>query len=483
MAESTAGSVGRESRYHKVEEWGSGSFGLVFKALDLETNTDVALKILNQGACSPLEILREVAILRQCRHPTICPMLDLIETDENSLVIVLPFVVMNLKNLMDQCPKDQLWKFEHCSFIMYQMLCGVQYLHSAGILHRDLKPVNILVDLNCRVQIIDFGLSRHAGGATADGLAAGDATEQAACLTPFLVMEARRLGRTATSPAGCPNFCPPGRDGAPAVPAIQQTPLSQHVATRWYRAPEVLLQSQYNSSADMWGLGCIWAELLQTLQGPWAEPSPLFPGASSQLSASHKIRHCKGGLSAKPQPVPKPDKQLTSILSVIGMPSEEEFNTVLHSKTYQQLQSCPLHPDPNHNDLATFRTELGLKHDQQSVSKLPDLFAFAPADAQQLLSRLLVFDPAKRCTAAGALASTFLLDEEKWWCADNDAVSLQQLDDGKMEFEFETDSSTALRSTLLRLLDGEIDCWNRKHASSSSPPVYTVLPDGGEGGG
>ena len=62
-------------------------------------------------------------------------------------------------------------------------------------------------------------------------------------------------------------------------------------------------------------------------------------------------------------------------------------------------------------------------------------------------------------------------------------MSLQQLDDGKMEFEFETDSSTALRSTLLRLLDGEIDCWNRKHASSSSPPVYTVLPDGGEGGG
>jgi serine/threonine protein kinase len=129
---------GRENRYHKVEEWGSGSFGAVFKALDLDTNTDVALKILDKAtirAC-PLETLREVAILRQCRHPTICPILDLIETDENSLVMVLPFVMMNLKNLIHQCPKDPLWKFGHLSFIMYQMLCGLQYLHSAGIIHR-----------------------------------------------------------------------------------------------------------------------------------------------------------------------------------------------------------------------------------------------------------------------------------------------------------------------------------------------------------
>jgi serine/threonine protein kinase len=325
-----------------------------------------------------------------------------------------------------------------------------------------MKPANILVDLTCRVQIIDFGLSRHAG-ATADGPADGDATDQPLCLTPFPTMKSRRLGSSAASPLS--------RVRATAAPVgapvpIQQTPLSQHVATRWYRAPEVLLQSQYNSSADMWGLGCIWAELLQTLQGPGAEPSPLFPGASSQLSVNRKIRHTKGGLSPKLQPpAPQPDKQLVSILGVIGAPSEEEFDTVICSRTEPQVVVVEPQLHSNHNNLAAFRTELGLKHGQPSVSKLPKLFAFAPADAQQLLSALLAFDPAKRWTTADALAMPFLLMEDKWWCADNEAVSLQQLDDGKMEFEFETDGSTALRSALRQRLDAEIGSWNSKHVS------------------
>jgi serine/threonine protein kinase len=67
-------------------------------------------------------------------------------------------------------------------------------------------------------------------------------------------------------------------------------PLTEHVATRWYRAPEVLLQAHYSFAADIWGVGCVWGELLQTLKGSGHAASPLFPGGSSAMSERRKRR-------------------------------------------------------------------------------------------------------------------------------------------------------------------------------------------------
>jgi serine/threonine protein kinase len=104
---------------------------------------------------------------------------------------------------------------EHIQFFMYQLLCGLKYIHSVGVVHRDLKPSNILVNANCDLKITDFGLSRQLTDRTRD--------------------------------------------------------LTEYVVTRWYRAPEIMLSScQYTKSVDVWSAGCIFAEMLQK--------RPLFPG-------------------------------------------------------------------------------------------------------------------------------------------------------------------------------------------------------------
>lgn len=102
---------------------------------------------------------------------------------------------------------DGLLQEVHKKYILYQLLKGLKYIHSAGLIHRDLKPSNLLLNSDCLTKICDFGLVRF--------------VEQSESETPVL---------------------------------------TENVATRWYRAPEVLLGSKdYNQMADMWSVGCIAA--------------------------------------------------------------------------------------------------------------------------------------------------------------------------------------------------------------------------------
>ena len=113
--------------------------------------------------------------------------------------------------------------------MLCQILLGVQALHSVGILHRDLKPGNVLVSRDCRVRITDFGLSRCVAGLAADA-ARADAADDA------------------------------------------KNPLTEYVVTRWYRCPEVLLAPHlpYSTAVDCWSVGCILGEMLLR--------KPLFQG-------------------------------------------------------------------------------------------------------------------------------------------------------------------------------------------------------------
>ena len=102
-------------------------------------------------------------------------------------------------------------------FVAYQLLKALKYVHSARLLHRDVKPSNVLVDAGCAIKLCDFGLCRSLaseGGATAAA-------------------------------------------GGPEDPA----PLTDYVATRWYRGPEILVGSRrYTEGIDLWSVGCILGE-------------------------------------------------------------------------------------------------------------------------------------------------------------------------------------------------------------------------------
>lgn len=201
--------MSRLTRFVRTETLGEGTYGVVFKARDSKTGDVVALKKIKlelEDEGVPSTALREISVLKTLRHPNIVRLLD-VEHGENRLYLAFEFVDQDLKKHLDVTRKKPLDTRLVASFVM-QLLRGIDYCHSHGVIHRDLKPGNILIDKAGNLKIADFGLAR-----------------------------------------------------AFAVPIKAYT---HEVITLWYRAPEILLGSrQYSLGVDMWSVGCIFAELIR----------------------------------------------------------------------------------------------------------------------------------------------------------------------------------------------------------------------------
>jgi len=155
--------------------------------------------------------LRELKILRLLDHENIIDLKSIVNPGSleefNEIYAIFELMETDLGSIIKS--KQEL-SLDHIQFFMYQILRGMKYIHSAGILHRDLKPRNLLVNSNCDLKIWDFGLSR----------------------------------------ADIPELYEAGA-------------MTDYISTRWYRAPELLFGSEhYSSSVDVWSIGCIFAELL-----------------------------------------------------------------------------------------------------------------------------------------------------------------------------------------------------------------------------
>lgn len=162
----------------------------------------------------PSTALREISVLRELRHPAVVRLLDVLLAD-SKLFLVFEFLHMDLKRLMD-ITKGPL-RLDLVKSYLRQLLEGVAYCHAARVLHRDLKPQNLLVDADGHIKLADFGLARAFG-----------------------------------------------------IPVRAYT---HEVVTLWYRAPEILLGAKFYSTAvDVWSLACIFAEM--------ASGRTLFPGDS-----------------------------------------------------------------------------------------------------------------------------------------------------------------------------------------------------------
>ncbi|XP_038703748.1 serine/threonine-protein kinase MHK-like isoform X2 [Tripterygium wilfordii] len=201
-------------RYRILEELGDGTCGSVFKALSMETNEIVAVKKMKRKFYFWEECmnLREVKALRKLNHPNIIKLKEVVR-ENNELFFIFEYMEYNLYQRMRERERpfseEEIWNF------MSQLLEGLVHMHRNGYFHRDLKPENLLVTDNV-LKIADFGLARE---------------------------------------------------------VLSMPPYTEYVSTRWYRAPEVLLQSStYTPAIDMWAVGAILAELF-TL-------SPIFPGES-----------------------------------------------------------------------------------------------------------------------------------------------------------------------------------------------------------
>ncbi|GAB0492661.1 hypothetical protein MMPV_003929 [Pyropia vietnamensis] len=218
-------------RYETLQKIGEGTYGVVFKARDRETNEMIALKRIRleqEDEGVPSTAIREISILKELQHPNIVRFMDVVHSD-NKLFLVFEYLDQDLKRFMDSVRTPSLDPTLIQSYL-FQLLNGIEHCHRHRVLHRDLKPANLLIDRRGSLKLADFGLARAFG-----------------------------------------------------IPVRHYT---HEVVTLWYRAPEILLGAKkYSTPVDIWSIGCIFAELVTR--------SPLFPG-DSEIDQLYKIFRALG---------------------------------------------------------------------------------------------------------------------------------------------------------------------------------------------
>ncbi|KAL5016802.1 hypothetical protein ScPMuIL_006391 [Solemya velum] len=294
-------------KYEIKKRLGKGAYGIVWKAVDRRTGEVVAVKKIFDAFRNQTDAqrtFREIMFLQEFGdHGNIVKLHNVIKADnDKDIYLVFEFMETDLHNVIK---RGSILKEVHKKYIMYQLIKATKYMHSGNVIHRDLKPSNILLDSECLMKICDFGLARS--------------------LT--------QIGIDAET--GDPN-------------------LTEYVATRWYRAPEILLAShRYTKGVDMWSLGCILGEMLIG--------KPLFPGSSTL-------------------------NQIERIMSTIPTPTLEDIDSIKSAYGSSVLEKASTKAKKTFDDM------------------MPD----APKDGIDLMKKLLHFNPDKRISVDEALRHPFV---------------------------------------------------------------------------
>uniref|UniRef100_A0A669QLC5 Cyclin-dependent kinase 2 n=1 Tax=Phasianus colchicus TaxID=9054 RepID=A0A669QLC5_PHACC len=150
--------------FQKVEKIGEGTYGVVYKARNKVTGEVVALKKIRLDTETegvPSTAIREISLLKELNHPNIVKLLDVIHT-ENKLYLVFEFLHQDLKKFMDASSLGGI-ALPLIKSYLFQLLQGLAFCHAHRVLHRDLKPQNLLINADGAIKLADFGLARAFG--------------------------------------------------------------------------------------------------------------------------------------------------------------------------------------------------------------------------------------------------------------------------------------------------------------------------------
>lgn len=337
------------SKYHVMDVIGEGAYGVVCSAVHRPTGQKVAIKKITPFDHSMfcLRTLRELKLLKYFQEQNvsenIISIVDIIRPPTIEAFKEVYLIQELMETDMHRVIRTQDLSDDHCQYFIYQTLRALKALHSADVIHRDLKPSNLLLNANCDLKVCDFGLARSV--------------------------------RTAEQETGF---------------------MTEYVATRWYRAPEIMLTfKQYTKAIDVWSVGCILAEMLSG--------RPLFPGRD--------YHH-----------------QLTLILDILGTPTLDEFYAINSRRSRDYIRALP------------FRKKRAFG----------TLYPNASALAIDFLTKTLTFDPKKRLTVEEALQHPYL---EAYHDPEDEPVA-PPLDEDFFAFDRQKDEIS--REELKRLLFEEI---------------------------
>lgn len=195
-----------------------GAYGVVLRATNRSTKEFFAIKKFKESDENPIIrkiALREVKALKALQHENIVEFKEAFRK-ESKLIIVFEFIEKTVLQEIENFPQGL--SIELIKSYMFQLLKGLRFMHSKGYIHRDIKPENLLVDSKGVLKLCDFGFTRSV---------AQENDQDAHFLTNY-------------------------------------------VATRWYRSPELILSNSYDQEVDIWATGCIIGEML--------DGQPMFPG-------------------------------------------------------------------------------------------------------------------------------------------------------------------------------------------------------------
>jgi len=290
-----------EAKYEIFEKLGEGTYGNVFKGKCTSTGRPVALKKMkldSEEEGVPSTAIREIALLKELSHANVVELLDVF-CSTKKMILVFEFLENDLKKYMRS--RGRQLEPPTIKSLSFQLCRGVEFCHANRVLHRDLKPQNLLIDSRLRLKIADFGLAR-----------------------------------------------------AYTVPIPKYT---HEVVTVWYRPLEILLGSQlYSVPVDMWGVGCILAEM--------ATGNPLFCG-DSEIDTIFKI------------------------FQKLGTPTTEQW--------------------PGVSDLPDFKPTFP-KWKAKGWENIRNTKAQVGQVGIDLLEQLMVYDPKRRLSARRALTHPYFVD-------------------------------------------------------------------------
>ena len=191
------------NKYVKVSKIGGGSFGAVYLVKEKDTNKVYAMKKFYLDNLGNGGAKKQYEILSKFNHENIHKVIDMFIAPNKNQYLITPYYQNNLYNYTSKKLPEKVIKQ-----IIFQVVCGVNYLHSLKYIHRDIKPDNILISSEGKIILTDFDLCRQ---------------------------ESK------------------GKDD----------PMTRTAVTLYYRAPELFFgDSYYGNKIDIWSIGCVFAELI-----------------------------------------------------------------------------------------------------------------------------------------------------------------------------------------------------------------------------